>query len=78
MHGYEIMKTAGIKPGTLYPMLARLEDQGLLNSEWEKTGVEGRPPRHIYCLTQAGRTFTAKLIDDRHATSAQKLSPKST
>ena len=77
MHGYEIMKSAGIRPGTLYPMLARLEDQGLLTSEWEKVGVEGRPPRHIYRLTEAGWTFTANLVDDQQSLASQKLGQSS-
>ena len=75
MHGYEIIKTAGIKPGTLYPMLARLEDQGLLMSQWEPAAVEGRPPRHRYSLTEAGRTFVTSLAADQQPTSTAKLKP---
>ena len=76
MHGYEIMKSAGVKPGTLYPMLARLEDQGFLVSEWEASTVSGRPPRHKYSLTASGRKFAASMVDDRQPVSTRKLKPK--
>lgn len=62
LHGYEIMQRVGIKPGTLYPMLARLEDQDILLSHWQETGIEGRPPRHIYSLSKTGRAFAQSLM----------------
>jgi DNA-binding PadR family transcriptional regulator len=34
-HGYELMKQTKLASGTLYPMLARLEVQGLVSSAWE-------------------------------------------
>lgn len=54
-HGYEICQQAGIKSGTLYPLLIRLEGQGYLEAEWQQPGEAGRPPRHAYRLTAAGR-----------------------
>ena len=57
-YGYELMKAAKIQSGTLYPMLARLAEDGLVVSEWEphqeQTG--GRPPRKWYKLTGIGVT----------------------
>ena len=41
-----------IEQGTLYPLLRRLEKQGLLDSEWS---VETSRPRRYYALNQAGR-----------------------
>ncbi|MEM8918430.1 MAG: PadR family transcriptional regulator [Pseudomonadota bacterium] len=76
MHGYEIMQLAGIKPGTLYPMLARLEDQDMLVSHWQDAGVEGRPPRHIYRLSENGRAFARSLMDEMHSTSHAQLRSK--
>lgn len=77
MHGYEIMQTAGIRPGTLYPMLARLEDQGLLSSRWEEPRTDGRPPRHIYSLTQAGCAFAKSFSETETAVPDRKLKPGS-
>lgn len=76
-YGYEIMREVGIGPGTLYPMLARLEDQEILVSRWQAS-IEGRPPRHIYELSEAGRIFAQSLVDDTPLVSVPQLRPKST
>jgi len=39
--------------GTVYPLLNRLRDAGLVTSEWQV--VEGERPRRYYSITQAGR-----------------------
>jgi DNA-binding PadR family transcriptional regulator len=61
-YGYDMSRATGLKSGTLYPILMRLAEHGLLETSWE-TAVEGRPPRHMYKLTQDGlrygRTQTA-------------------
>jgi DNA-binding PadR family transcriptional regulator len=54
LHGYDISRRAGIKSGTLYPLLIRLEGQGYLEAEWQASTEPGRPPRHAYRLTEAG------------------------
>lgn len=77
LYGYEIMQMTGIKPGTLYPMLARLEDQGILVSHWEESSVQGRPPRHIYSLSAAGRILAKNLSHEDRSTLAPQLKPKS-
>ena len=55
-YGYDLMKAARLPSGTLYPMLARLEQQGLVRSEWEeqRRDASGRPPRKYYRLTAEG------------------------
>jgi len=45
-YGYDLSKQTGLKSGTLYPILMRLADQGLLESEWRASQIQGRPPRH--------------------------------
>lgn len=56
-YGYDISKATGLKPGTLYPTLARLSEQGLLEAEWRDAIEPGRPPRHAYRLTASGLAF---------------------
>jgi len=56
-YGYELTKLTGIGSGTLYPTLARLAEQGLLESDWRPSLQPGRPPRHAYRLTNAGLAF---------------------
>jgi DNA-binding PadR family transcriptional regulator len=53
-YGYDLAKETGLKSGTLYPLLIRLSDQGLLEAEWRQPLQPGRPPRHAYRLTDAG------------------------
>lgn len=53
-HGYELARLAGVKSGTLYPLLIRLEAQGHLEAEWQQPPETGRPPRHAYRLTASG------------------------
>lgn len=47
-----------IEEGTLYPLLRRLEGQGLLASEWK---IENGPPRRYYRLNDAGEALLAEL-----------------
>lgn len=54
--GSEIAKATGVGSGTLYPLLARLEAAGWLDSEWESVEPRevGRPRRRLYGLTGVG------------------------
>jgi len=56
-YGYELGQQVGLKAGSLYPILMRLADRGLLEASWEAPAAEpaGRPPRHLYRLTGDGR-----------------------
>jgi PadR family transcriptional regulator, regulatory protein PadR len=54
-YGYDLMRAAKLASGTLYPMLARLQDEGVVESRWEPAGQSGgRPPRRYYQLTADG------------------------
>jgi DNA-binding PadR family transcriptional regulator len=53
-YGYDLMKAAGLQSGTLYPLLARLEQQELVASAWETPQQEGQRPRKYYRLTGEG------------------------
>ena len=67
-HGYELASITGIKSGTLYPLLLRLESESYLEAEWRAPVAGGRPPRHAYRLTTAGRRLAhaeAKAPGDR-------------
>lgn len=53
-YGYDLSKATELKSGTLYPILQRLHEQGYLAAEWEDSPHPGKPPRHIYTLTNEG------------------------
>jgi PadR family transcriptional regulator, regulatory protein PadR len=70
-HGYDLAGETGLKSGTLYPLLMRLADQGLLESRWEMD--EGSRPRHVYRLTREGATFAREQIRTRAPALVGKL-----
>ena len=45
--------------GTLYPLLTRLKNAGLLTYRWEES--KSGPPRKYYALTQVGQEFLKEL-----------------
>ena len=60
-YGYQLCQQLGLKPGSLYPILVRLADRGLLETTWDTDVPAGRPPRHLYRLTGSGRTLATEL-----------------
>ena len=65
-YGYSLlqdMENQGIRieANTLYPLLRRLESQGLLQSQW--VTAESRP-RKYYTLSDSGRTLYAQLREE--------------
>jgi len=56
-HGYDLSEQTGLSSGTLYPILMRLSDRGLVESRWEPSQHEGRPPRKLYRLNAEGVTY---------------------
>jgi PadR family transcriptional regulator PadR len=60
-HGYDLMKQTGLHSGTLYPLLIRMTDQGLVEAQWVEPAQPGRPPRHAYRLTAAGYALATEL-----------------
>ncbi|HET7459570.1 MAG TPA: PadR family transcriptional regulator [Gemmatimonadaceae bacterium] len=67
-HGFDILEATELKSGTVYPILRRLEDAGLLRSRWEPVRDArdaGRPPRRLYELTGAGAEALREAIE-RH------------
>jgi PadR family transcriptional regulator PadR len=55
-YGLELMKATGLPSGSLYPVLARLERAGWVQSRCEQIDpvAEGRPARRYYELTPEG------------------------
>jgi DNA-binding PadR family transcriptional regulator len=69
-YGYSLIQQLAeqgldIEEGTLYPLLRRLEQQGLLESEWE---VSETRPRKYYRISLLGREVLAALSAEWFAT----------
>ena len=61
-HGYDLVRATGVKSGTVYPLLIRLEAQGYLEAQWQAPAAPGRPPRHAYRLTAQGARFARNIL----------------
>ena len=44
-HGYDLCRALGLKAGTVYPILIRLAERGLVETAWEQDVPRGRPAR---------------------------------
>src|SRR5574341_729065 len=65
-YGYSLMQRLAkqglpIDQGTLYPLLRRLEDQGLLKSEWQ---IEDSRPRRYYAISEQGAQVLRELTGE--------------
>lgn len=69
-HGFQIMDATGLPSGTIYPLLRRLDREGLVSSRWEKPALarrEQRPPRRYYQLTAGGEAMRGLALERFHA-----------
>ena len=69
-YGYSLRKALSdngveIEEGTLYPLIRRLEKQGLLESEWRE---ENKRKKRFYRLSDGGRQILQALLEDLLAT----------
>ena len=65
-YGFDIMDATGLPSGTVYPILRRLDREGMLQSAWEKQATaqrEQRPPRRYYDITPPGAEMLALSVD---------------
>jgi DNA-binding PadR family transcriptional regulator len=68
-HGFDVMDATGLPSGTVYPILRRLDREGLLKSAWEKQATaerDGRPPRRYYSITAAGQAMLDEALERYH------------
>ena len=68
-YGLELSKESGLKPGTIYPILARLLEAEWVERRWESIDpvVEGRPRRRFYRLTGQGAPAARQALDQHLA-----------
>ena len=64
MYGYRMIKAFeekgyDVEENTLYPLLRRLEKNGLIESKWD---VSAGRPKKFYTITQEGRTVRMELL----------------
>ena len=62
-YGYDLSRRLRLRSGTLYPILVRLWERGCLETRWVEPERPGKPPRHTYRLTAAGRTLARSRLE---------------
>ena len=58
-HGYALSRRTGLASGTLYPILRRLLEAGLVEARWASHDEGSGPRRHLYRVTAEGRAVAA-------------------
>ena len=77
-YGYDLSQQTGLKAGSMYPILMRLADRGLLETSWETDIPAGRPPRHLYRLTGEGRAAAKQILADQRAETENQVARSAT
>jgi DNA-binding PadR family transcriptional regulator len=75
-YGYDLAAEVGLKSGSLYPILMRLADRGLLDAVWEENPPLGRPARHLYRLTPEGLSLAAAIQPQAVRPAAARQQPR--
>ena len=71
IHGWEIKKTTRRSGPTVYGVIDRLEDAGLVEGRWEDQDPQATGPRRrYYCLTGAGVRTASTLLAERRGARA--------
>lgn len=68
--GLRIIAATGRAAGSVYPILARLEDRGWVTSSWEDEDRRG-PRRRLYVLTDGAGVAARALLSARRRTAAR-------
>ena len=78
LYGLEIGEAAGLRSGTVHPILARLEGYGWLASRWEDidASAEGRPARRYYTLTAEGAQAARAALARAYRPAAARFRPQ--
>jgi DNA-binding PadR family transcriptional regulator len=64
-HGFDIMAASGLASGTVYPILRRLEREGIARAKWEavtEARDAQRPPRRYYELSSSGVRVAREMV----------------
>lgn len=64
--GLRLSSETGFPTGTVYPLLARLEREGFLESHWADDLERPGPRRRLYSLTPAGRRWATARLEPEH------------
>jgi PadR family transcriptional regulator PadR len=65
-YGFELAEVTGLPSGTIYPILRRLESEGLIESHWAEVDAGGQQRRRrYYALTGEGRRAARQATEPK-------------
>ncbi|MGR0159960.1 PadR family transcriptional regulator [Paenarthrobacter nitroguajacolicus] len=73
--GLQIVKDTGKKPGTVYPILERLEAAGWLQGEWETAEERKGPRRRYYRLLADARPMAQEFVRAQRSRTSTATGP---
>lgn len=76
--GLQISVKSGRPTGTVYPILERLEREGLVQSRWEEGNDRPGPRRRLYVLTTQGRSWASTRKESRMFSRGHRKPPVET
>lgn len=68
--GLRLIAASGRRPGTVYPILERLERLGWVESGWEQDNGRPGPRRRLYVFTAEGEPAARQLVRERRRPAA--------
>jgi PadR family transcriptional regulator PadR len=73
IYALALARSANVRVGSVYPILARLEKHNWVTGEWESENpaLPGRPRRRFYRLTTGGAAEAQLLLEERQILSRQ-------
>jgi DNA-binding PadR family transcriptional regulator len=75
-YGYELAQATGLPSGTIYPILRRLEDEGLVSSRWEDVAQsDGATRRRRYYSLRGEGAQLARTVTQDQAVGLRALNP---
>lgn len=60
--GLRIVKATGLKAGSVYPILSRLENGNWITGEWESEDERSGPRRRLYRFTEEGEREALRIV----------------
>lgn len=75
LYGLELAEETGLMPGTIYPILLRLKNEGWVRKRPEDIDprTEKRPARHYYSLTASGAVQASAALANAHRPASTAL-----
>lgn len=76
--GLRIIKETGLKAGSVYPILSRLEDGLWVSGEWEGHDERSGPRRRLYRFTEEGEREARRVVaefDEKRQLAARSFRP---